>query len=220
MLRALALALRQLADPRTLRLLLLTAAITAAIFALAGAGLWWFLDTRILPRWLPDGGSGLAAIAALAILILGLWLLFRSVAMLVLGLFGDGVVASVEADHYPDAFARARAVGFAAGLTMGLRSAGRALAWNLIAAPAYIVLLVTGVGTLALMLLINAILLGRDFEEMVAARHPGTAPLPRAERWFLGGVGAAAFLVPIVNLAAPVLGAALAVHLHHRRHPR
>lgn len=215
--RAILLSLRQLADPQTLRLLLLTSAITAAIFVVAGTGLWWLLDTQVMPRWYPAGQGEIAVLAAAVVGLLSLWFLFRAVAMLVIGLFIDGIVDSVEADHYPDAAARATPVSFAAGLKLGLHSALRAIGWNIAAAPAYVLLLVTGVGTLALVLLVNTILLGRDFEAMVAARHPdiGPNPLTRNQRHGLGLVSAIAFLVPIINLLAPVFGAALAVHLLH-----
>lgn len=219
LIRAILLSLRQLADPQTLRLLLLTSAITAAIFVALGTGLWWLLETQIMPRWYPAGQGEVAALAAAVIGLLALWFLFRAVAMLVIGLFTDGIVESVEQDHYPDAAARAHKVSFAAGLRLGLSSALRAIGWNLVAAPAYILLLVTGVGTLALVLIVNTILLGKDFEAMVAARHPdlGPNPLTRNQRIGLGFVTAIAFLMPVLNLLAPVFGAALAVHLLHGR---
>ena len=58
----------------------------------------------------------------------------------------------------------------ALSLRMGLASALRALVFNLLALPLYLVLLVTGVGTVALFALVNALLLGRDLGEMVAVR--------------------------------------------------
>jgi CysZ protein len=213
--RAILLSVRQLVDPQTLRLLLLTIAITLAIFAALGTALWWLLDAWVIPRWFPAGNGDFAALAAAAIGLILLWFLFRAVAMLVIGLFTDGIVASVEEDHYPAKASAARTVSLATGLRLGLTSALRAIGWNLVAAPAYIALLVTGVGTLALALLVNTILLGRDFETMVAARHPGAPAMPRSNRWTLGVVSAAAFLVPGLNLLAPVFGAALAVHLFH-----
>ena len=89
--------------------------------------------------------------------------------------------------------------------------------WNLLAAPFYLLLLVTGVGTLVLVLLVNMLVLGRDLEAMVLARHPGMAPLSARDRNLLGLVASALFVIPVVNLLAPVLGAAMAVHLLHGR---
>lgn len=214
--RAILLALRQLAHPATLWLAAKVAVITLALFALLGTGLYQLLNRIILPRWLERQDSDTALGVAILITFLLGWFLFRAVAMAVMGLFSDAVVASVEEDHYPDAAAQARPVSFARGLAIGLRSARRAIGWNLLASPAYILLLPTGIGTPALVLIVNAMLLSRDLETMVAARHPvGLTPLTRMERWTLGLASAGMFLIPFVNLLAPVFGAALAVHLHH-----
>jgi uncharacterized protein involved in cysteine biosynthesis len=214
--RALSLSLRQLGDARTLRLVALVAGLTLLVFLALGAGLWIALDQWLLPRWFGDA-TGLAALIAAGIAILSGWFLFRAVAMAVMGLFTDGIVESVEEDHYPAAAARATPISFTRGVAMGLRSARRAIGWNLLAAPFYLLLLVTGVGTLALVLIVNMVLLGHDLEAMVLGRHPGMGPLARRDRLALGLVASALFLIPVVGLFAPVIGAAMAVHMLHSR---
>lgn len=215
-LRALVLALRQLGDARTFRLMAVVAGMTLAFFLLFGIGLWLALDHLVLPRWFA-GADGWAALIALGITILAGWFLFRGVSMAVMGLMSDSVVESVEEDHYPAAAARATPVSLARGLAMGLRSARRAIGWNLLAAPFYLLLLVTGIGTLILVIAVNMLLLGRDLEEMVRARHPVMPPLSARERHALGLVAATLFIIPVVNLLAPVVGAAMAVHMLHNR---
>ena len=79
---------------------------------------------------------------------------------------------------------------------------------NLVALPFYILLLVTGVGTVLLALGVNALLLGRDLEAMVLARHPERPRFDRPARWSLGLLSAASFMVPIANLLAPIASAA------------
>lgn len=214
--RAFLLSLGQLRDARTFRLMLRVAGLSLLIFLLLGVGLWLVLEHVVLPRWFA-GADGWGALLALALTMLMAFFLFRAVAMAVMGLFSDSVVESVEEDHYPAAAASAVPLGFARGLRMGLRSARRAIGWNLLAAPFYLLLLVTGVGTLVLALLVNMLLLGRDLEDMVLARHPGLAPLAARERRALGLVAAALFLIPVANLLAPVVGAAMAVHMLHGR---
>jgi len=218
MLHALALSVRQLLHPATLRLVLLVALVTLLIFAALGAVGGWLVSAWLLPLLPSDGSDGLVALLLLGVYILAAFFLFRSVAVGVMGLFTDGIVASVEEEHYPEAAARARHVSVRTGLWLGLSSFRRALLWNLMALPFYIVLLVTGVGTLLLVWLVNAVLLARDCEAMVAARHPdGPArPLDPRRRWILGLATSAMFLVPLLNLLAPVFGAALAVHLLHQ----
>ena len=82
-------------------------------------------------------------------------------------------------------------------------------------------MMVTGVGTALLFWLVNAVLLGRELQDMVWLRHRRDAlhraPIGRAERWVLGGIIAGLLAVPLVNLLAPLLGAAAAAHLIHRK---
>ena len=85
----------------------------------------------------------------------------------------------------------------------------------MLALPAYLFLLVTGVGTIALFLALNAYLLGRDMADMVEPRHPALPPIGRGSRWLMGLLSAIAFLVPLVNLLAPIWSAAMAVHMLH-----
>ncbi|MBA4161357.1 MAG: hypothetical protein C0515_04615 [Novosphingobium sp.] len=82
-------------------------------------------------------------------------------------------------------------------------------------------LLVTGVGAPLVFLLVNAVLLGRELQDMVWLRHRASPqdppPLSGMERLALGGVTAFLLTVPLANFAAPFLGAACAVHLIHRK---
>lgn len=126
-LRAFTLSLRQLGDARTFRLVAAVAALSLLVFALLGAGLWALLDGWLLPRWFPEA-EGFSALVAAGLTVLLGWFLFRAVAMAVMGLFTDGIVESVEEDHYPAAAARATPVTFTRGVRMGLRSARRASA--------------------------------------------------------------------------------------------
>ena len=213
---ALLLAIKDLFDPRVLRILAQSLALTLLIFAATGAAL--VLGGRwALRHWqgLDAGAADMAGVVLALALIAGSWLLFRAVAILVVGLFADGIVADIEQRHYPDAARRAVPVRFADSLRLGLASVARLVAVNLVALPAYALLLFTGVGAALLAFAINAALLGRDLEAMVRARHPGQPRLDRTARWSLGALSAASFLVPVVNLLAPIAGAAMAVHLFH-----
>ncbi|MBG6117914.1 uncharacterized protein involved in cysteine biosynthesis [Sphingobium sp. JAI105] len=202
------------------RLLVKTLLLTLLVFALLAVGLWaGFHALRLHYGW---GGGGLAEAAATALIVVAAgWLLFRATAMAVMGLFADDIVAAVESDSYPDAAAHARPVGPARSIRYALASVARTIGWNLLALPAYIALLVTGVGTIGLFLALNAYLLGRDLADMVEPRHPGHPPIPRGSRWLLGLASALLFLVPLVNLLAPIWSAAMAVHMLHgvRRKP-
>lgn len=222
MFRAFALSLAQFGDPPILRVLVQSLAITLALFVALGGAAWWGAEAMIARMTGVESGA-LAGAVAVAAVVLALWFTFRAIAILVVGLFADTIVEAVEARHYPEALASARPVPFARSLAMGLGSAGRFVAVNLLLSPLYLILLATGIGTAALFFAANAWLLGRDLGDMVAARHVAPEAMrdwrrtTGARRFLLGLAGTGLFVVPILNILAPVLGAAMATHQFHGR---
>ncbi len=222
MLSALTLALTRLFDPRLLPIWLKSLAATLLACAVLGLAGWWGLNAWLDSIVGPDAEYGeLSQIAAAFVMLLAGWLLWRVVALAVLQFFADEVVQAIEARDYPEMAARARKLGWRAELARGLGGAGRALLFNLIALPFALLLLVTGVGAPMVFIAVNAVLLGRELQDMVWLRHrpspASPAPLSALERLALGGVTALLLTVPIANFVAPFLGAACAVHLIHRK---
>ena len=219
--RALALSLRQLADPAIVRILLKSLAITLAMFVGLAVAINAALP-EVLSWWIDDTGD-FYVVASVIVFIVLAWLLFRFVALFVLQFFAEDVVRAVEERYYPDKAGTARSVPFAEELRRGTRAAARALLINALAAPIALVLLVTGIGTALLFWAVNAVLLGRELQDMVWLRHRNGSddmqPLGFANRFMLGGAVAGLLLVPFVNLLAPVMGAATATHLVHGRKP-
>lgn len=210
------LALRDLPSPRVICILAQSLALTLLIFAAAGAAIFFGVRWALAHwRWLDGASLDMAGVLIALALVAGSWLLFRAVAIVVVGLFADAIVADVEGRHYPAAASRAVDVGWRQNIALALASLGRLIGGNLLALPLYIVLLVTGIGTPILALAVNALLLGRDLEAMVLARHPNRPRFDRPTRWSLGLLSAASFVVPVANLLAPILSAAMAVHLLH-----
>jgi uncharacterized protein involved in cysteine biosynthesis len=228
MIRSVLLALDDLGDRRVLGILARSLLVTALIFAVLGVVLGWALhgadpcalwsDEYRCP--LGGGASGFGAFLLTACL---LWFLFPAVAIGVISAYMDRIVAAVEARRYPEARASARPVGWTRGALLGLRSSLRLLLYNLVALPFYALLLVTGVGTVLLFVAVNGLAFGRDLGEMIAARHLDREARrawlrsTRTNRAVMGVIVTGVFLLPIVNLLAPVLGAAIATHLFHAR---
>ncbi|WP_428631722.1 EI24 domain-containing protein [Sphingopyxis sp.] len=212
------LALRDLPQPRVLRILLQSLALTLLLLLAAGAAIFvavqWALEHW---QWLGAAERDMAGLLVVLAIIAGSWLLFRAVAIVVVGLFADAIVADVEGRYYPAAAARAVDVGWRQNIGLALASLIRLIGGNLLALPIYILLLVTGIGTPIFALFVNALLLGRDLEAMVLARHPDRPRLDRRARWSLGLLSAASFVVPVANLLAPIVSAAMAVHMLHLR---
>lgn len=226
MFSALPLALGQLGDRAILRLLVKSMLLTIALFALLAAASGWLL-TGTNPCGIGpldfscEIRAGAGTLAAFLFVLAGFWFLFPAVAVTVIGIFADEAVDAVETRHYPDA--RGRDLPFGRSLAMGIRSGARVLGWNLLALPLYLILLVTGVGPFLLFMAVNAFALGRDLGEMVAARHVRGEALDRwlaasrLDRAVLGLGATLLFMIPFFNLLAPVLGAAMATHMFHRR---
>ena len=215
----------QLFDGAVLRILLKSLAVTLVLFALVATAGWYALDWALARFGLEDtlfaGAEAFRELLSLLLALVGLWLAWRIVAMGVVQFFADDVVLAVERRHYPERMASAREVPFGEQLGNALRSAGRALLANLIAAPFALVLLFTGVGTFAVFWIVNAVLLGRELQDMVWLRHrrnaSDIAPVGRGQRFALGGAIAGLLAIPFANFLAPVLGAASATHLVHRK---
>ena len=142
--RAFALALGQLSDPAVLRVLGKTVLATLAVFVLLGLGVWQALSA-VLARY-AAGYQELGGLIAIALTVIGGWLLFRVVALAVLQFFADDVVRAVERRHYPDAAAVPDA-RISAELAATGKSLLRLIAVNAVVLPLALLLLVTGVGT-------------------------------------------------------------------------
>ncbi len=223
MLRALSLTLGQLGDRAIVRIMLKSLALTALIFIIAGIGL------VAAAQWVAAAYSSgeetgtAATVVATIVAVACAWLLFRAVAVPVIGFFADEIVIAIEAKHYPDAARLAKPASMAVSLRLGLGSVLRLIGLNLIALPLYMVLIFTAVGPIVAFVAVNALLLGRDLGEMVAVRHLDPAGLKgwlrttRGPRAVLGLIVTGLFLVPFFNLLAPVIGAGMATHLFHGR---
>lgn len=220
MLSAFLKSLGQLGDRAILAALGWTLCLAVLIFALSGWALWqamaWAMTEQVGPlqpyaRW-----TGLLAGVAT---VIAFWFWWRVVAIAVLQLFADRIVIAVERKHYPQAAESAVDLPLGRSIIMALRSLGRALLYNALALPPALILLFTGVGAPMLFLAVNALLVGRDLAEMVAVRHPhsGAEPQPRTSRFILGLIANLLLLVPLVNLVAPIIAAAMATHLFHQR---
>ncbi|WP_126974530.1 EI24 domain-containing protein [Frigidibacter oleivorans] len=217
-------ALRQIPDPRFLRVLLAGIGLTLLLLAGCYAGFVWLVqwltpDSFTLPwigpvTWVDD----LLSWASVAVMIALSVFLMVPVASAFTGLFLDRVAAAVEARHYPH-LPPAKGLGVVEGLADAAGFLGVILLVNALA-----LLALFFVGPLAPILFwaVNGYLLGREYFQLAAARRIGTqqAALMRQRNmgriWLTGVLMAAPLTIPLVNLTVPVLGAAAFTHLFHR----
>ncbi len=217
--RALTLSFGQLGDRRILAVLAKVVTLTLAIFLALGSVLYAWLQSALATYDNPVAGE-IGALFAVLLTLIGGWLLFRIVALAVMQFFADEVVRAVEAKHYPGQAGLMRALPFRRELRNSLRGTVRALLANLLALPVALALLFTAIGPAVLFGLVNAILLGRELQDMVWLRHPDyaedRAPIGKLARFLLGATTVALLSIPFVNFLAPIIGAASATHLVHR----
>ena len=188
-------------------------AVAVAIFAGLWLGVAALLYNTVALAWRPlDWAVDL--LGGLAVLALT-WLLFPAVVTLGMGFFLERVAAGVEALDYPGQGPPLRPP-LSQQLRALLRLTLLTLLLNLLALPLYVAL--PGIN-LFLFLALNGYLLGREYFEVVALRR---LDMPNARalrhrfggRVFLGGVVIAGlFVLPLVNLVAPVIATAFMVHV-------
>jgi CysZ protein len=205
--------------PSVLRLVLLGIALTLGLFVLLQAAIFWALRL-----WLPGGVTlpWLGQIEFAQVLSWGSLALFPVMGIFLMapvaagfaGLFAETVAEKVEAIHYPDR--RGASLDFFDGL---LESVAVVVA---VLAVAVICLILTPfLGPLAPLLFFgaNGWLLGREFFQMAARRHLAEGPAKEMRRAHAGRITATGVLVavglviPLVNIAIPLLAAAAFTHL-------
>ena len=223
-------ALQQMVSP-PFRSVLIKAMLLAVVAIIAiGFGLYTFLDWLTVSGGLwaenalgPNAKTPLswliwfASIAmALGIVVGGIFLM-PAVTALVGSFFVDEIAELVEREYYP-ADVPGTPLPFSRSMREGIKTALIAIGIYLIALP---FILFAGLGFIIL-ILAAAYLLSREYFELAAMRFrpPAEAKAMRkAHRRHVltAGLMIAAFVsIPIVNLATPLFGMALMVHMHKK----
>jgi CysZ protein len=223
-------ALSQMISPPFRAVLLKSIGLALVLIVLFGIGmhrlLIWLAD--LAERW-AAGALGpyshmpltilakILSIAAALGVVAGSVLLMPAVTALVASFFADDIALEVERTHYP-----AEPVGvplpLLRALIEGVRTALLAACVYLVALP---FLLFAGFGAV-IFFFATAYLLGREYFELAAMRFhpPQYAKRLRQEHQgtvLLAGMLIAVFVsLPILNLATPLFGMALMVHMHKR----
>lgn len=219
----------QLSDPRLRNVVLLAVAGALAAFAGLWTGVWWMLANfdpsgiwglGWLAEWMGGYFDWVAGVTFFAAMLIATFLMFPAVVTVVVGLFLERVAAAVEDRHYPSA-GPARPQPLVETLGSTLKFAATVILLNLLVLPLYLVLVIVPGSNLVLYYLLNGYLIGREYYELVAFRRLPPREATRLRRRFRSRVLVAgivvAFLmtVPVVNLIAPVIGAAFMVHVVH-----
>lgn len=212
LLAAFAKAFAQLTDLDTRRVIWISIALAIVIFIALWALVGYVLlgTTLFQIGWLEAAIDLLGGLAALVIT----WLLFPAVLSACIGLFLDRIVDAVERKHYP-LLPPVRHIPVREIVINTLRFLGVLIVCNLV----ILVFLPFPIFFPFVFYAVNGYLLGREYFELVALRRADVAEVRALRdvyrgRLFVAGVLVALLLtVPIVNLVAPIVGAAAMVHL-------
>ncbi|MFQ5912275.1 MAG: EI24 domain-containing protein [Nitrospinota bacterium] len=187
-------------------------AATTAIFFLLGY-IVWFVLARVTVFDIGWLDKSLDVLGGLAVVVLT-WLLFPAVATLVITFFLEGIIVVIEARYYPELPAH-RTPSLGESLVVAFRLTSITVFVNLLVFPLYFF---PAIG-LAASYLLNAYLLSREYFELVAIRRMDPKSTRRFRkrhrgRLLLAGLLIAfLFVVPVVNLLAPIIAAAFMVHV-------
>ncbi|MXU64080.1 EI24 domain-containing protein [Oceanomicrobium pacificus] len=217
-------AIGQLGDPKFTRVLWRSLAITLAVLVAAFFGMNWIIgallpDTITLP-WVGEVGfldGAISGVAMVALLAASAFLMFP-VASVVIGFFLEDIAGAVEEKHYP-ALPPADPLPWSDTL---IDAAKFLLLMILANAVALVIYLVSTIFAPVIFYIVNGLLLGREYFQLVAARRLGMvqATVLRkqhfAQIWLTGIVMAVPLSIPVVNLLVPLLGVAVFTHQFHR----
>jgi CysZ protein len=199
-------------------LVLLGIALQTGLLWLSGSGAEW-IEAAIgsAAHWPVVVLGWIVAIALGLGLVVGAIFLMPAVTSLVAGFFSDEIAALVEREYYPQ-----DPPGVPLSVTLAtIESVKVAALTILIYLCAVPFLLFAGLGAV-IFFVATAYILGRQYFELAAMRfHPvqEAKALRRANGGtiFTAGLLIAGFVsIPIINLATPLFGTALMVHMHKR----
>lgn len=216
-------ALGQLTDSRFLGVLALgiglTIGLLVAFYAVFAMVIGWMLPDSFTLPWIGEitWVDNAVTFAGIPLMLLLSIFLMVPVASAFMGIFLDRVAGAVEDKHYPG-LPPARDMSLAEALVDVAKFLGLLTIVNLFALILYLIF-----APLAPILfwVVNGVLLGREYGQMVALRREdpaGAAAFRKRNRPTLFAAGvlmAVPLTIPVVNLLVPLLGAATFTHLYH-----
>jgi CysZ protein len=175
--------------------------------------------------WLDSYGAELSAAGFWAVAGFSSYFLFPGIVTMVMSVMIDQIATAVEEDYYPNRIGR-RKVSVSESLMSAFKLTLLMLFVNLLALIPYVILFfMGGFGFIALFVAVNGFLLGREYFEMVAARHMAPVDMKYlriangSRIFFAGALIAAMFMIPFLNILAPIIGASVMTHVFHSLRP-
>lgn len=209
-------ALSALRQPFSLFVLVASFVLTLTLFLALSGFVGWLVSSS---GWIPSGWMETIASATggLLTLIIG-WFLFPATMAAISCLFLEHFALRAERQHYPDMPAP-RASDWGDAVVLTTRTLWRTLVWHLLALPVYFIPVIN----IAAYFAVNTRLLSHEFFYALALRH---LPLEQADALYekerrtllkTGAQLAVLFLIPGLNVLAPLLATSLMLNRLERR---
>ena len=169
-----------------------------------------------LQSWFGKGESwfrGFAQFLGGSLIFLICYMVFAGIHGAFVGIFIDDILDSVHQKHYPE-MPWQKPPGFIKSCLFSARLLSLTLALNLLASPLVILAWFVPPVGLFLQIVLNGYLLGKEYGQLVEFRIPENESVSPKPRYFLNGmVASIIWIVPILNLLAPILLAGSVLHL-------
>jgi CysZ protein len=217
-------ALGQITDGRFLGVLAiglgLTIALLVGFYLVFVTVIGWIVPESFTLPWIGEitWVDNALTWAGVPVMLLLSSILMVPVASAFISMFLETIAAAVERKHYPN-LPPARSIGIIEGLVDAVKFLGLLIVVNLLALVLYLVF--TPLAPI-LFWVVNGVLLGREYAQLVALRRSdaaGAAAFRKRHRPTIFAAGvlmAVPLTIPVVNLLVPILGAATFTHLYHR----
>ena len=169
-----------------------------------------------LQSWFGKGESwfrGFAQFLGGSLIFLICYMVFAGIHGAFVGIFIDDILDAVHQKHYPE-MPWQKPPGFIKSCLFSARLLSLTLALNLLASPLVILAWFVPPVGLFLQIVLNGYLLGKEYGQLVEFRILENESVSPKPRYFLNGmVASIIWIVPILNLLAPILLAGSVLHL-------
>ena len=217
--------LRQANDTRILRALglatiftLLSIFLAVIVGAVLMDGLLDFFSST-LQSWFGSGESwfrGFAQFLGGSLILVISYFFFAGIHGAFVGIFIDDILDAVHRKHYPEATWQ-KPPPMMQSLIFSGRILVMTLLLNLIASPFLILGWFIPPLGLSLQIILNGYLLGKEYGQLVEFRIPKDSTESRVPKYFVNGIIASCiWVIPILNLMAPILLAGSVLHTRLR----
>ncbi len=228
MIQSFLLSFSQIKDPKVIRAMIYATLLTTfsilAFLILGATTIDWVLDSfsKTLTNWFGNAEGVLQMVLLFMgtafMFVLG-YFAFAGIHAAFLGIFIDDIFDAVKARHYPN-LELLPAPSIGKGIIFSTRFICFSLLINMIAFPFFLIgWFIPPIG-IAMQICLNGYLLGKEYGQLLAFRIQPNRENKKESYFQNGAFAACLWMIPVLNLFAPVLLAASVMHTRMKSYPK